>query len=68
MARSLVGAKAKKISTHTGGALMRGAPGPAPQSLILPSPSFGFKAGSFSASKDAVVFRSDFKSAYGKIG
>jgi hypothetical protein len=53
----LVGAKAKKFSPHTGGALMRGAPDSAPQSLILPSPPIRFKAGRFSASKSAVVFR-----------
>jgi hypothetical protein len=56
-ARGLVGAKAKKFSPHTGGALMRGSPDSAPQSLILPSPPIRFKAGRFSAGKDAVVFR-----------
>jgi len=38
---------------------MRGAPDSAPQSLILPSPPIRFKAGRFSASKGAEVFRTE---------
>src|SRR5215475_12531587 len=49
--------KRKNFSIHAGGALMRVAPGPAPQSLILLSPPIRFKAGRISASKGAVVFR-----------